>query len=94
MAAAAERAAYEVRCAERRYRAVDPDNRLVARGRECEWEQRLADLQAANEELARRSEQRRSVLLIDSYAEEIIEAHEFKRPKQPRCWMICAPGWR
>jgi DNA invertase Pin-like site-specific DNA recombinase len=59
---AAERAAYEAKRAERRYRAVDPDNRLVARGLEREWEQRLADLQAANEELARRSEQRPRVL--------------------------------
>jgi len=36
-----ERASYEASRAERRYRAVDPDNRLVARGLEREWEQRL-----------------------------------------------------
>jgi hypothetical protein len=59
---AVERAAYEAKRAERRYRAVDPDNRLVARGLEREWEQRLADLAAANEELARRLEQRPRVL--------------------------------
>jgi hypothetical protein len=59
---AAERAAYEAKRAERRYRAVDPDNRLVARGLEREWEQRLADMQAANEDLARRLEQRPRVL--------------------------------
>lgn len=59
---AVERAAYEAKRAERRYRAVDPDNRLVARGLEREWELRLADLEAANEELARRSEQRPRVL--------------------------------
>jgi hypothetical protein len=35
---AAERARYEAQRAERRYRAVDPDNRLVARGIEAEWE--------------------------------------------------------
>ncbi len=34
--------------------AVDPDNRLVARGLEREWEQRLTDLEAAKDELARR----------------------------------------
>ncbi len=34
-----ERARYEAQRAERRYRAVDPDNRLVARGLEAEWEQ-------------------------------------------------------
>jgi len=49
---AAERAAYEAKRAERRYRAVDPDNRLVARGLEREWEQRLADQKGANEDLA------------------------------------------
>jgi hypothetical protein len=35
---AVERASYEAQRAERRYRAVDPDNRLVARGLEREWE--------------------------------------------------------
>ena len=59
---AVERATYEAQRAERRYRAVDPDNRLVARGLEREWEQRLAALQTANEELARRVEQRPRVL--------------------------------
>jgi DNA invertase Pin-like site-specific DNA recombinase len=59
---AAERAAYEAKRAERRYRAVDPDNRLVAGGLEREWEQRLVDLEMANEDLARRLEQRPRVL--------------------------------
>jgi hypothetical protein len=36
---AVERASYEAQRAERRYRAVDPDNRLVARGLEREWEE-------------------------------------------------------
>jgi DNA invertase Pin-like site-specific DNA recombinase len=58
----AERAAYEAGRAERRYRAVDPDNRLVARGLEREWEQRLTDLETAQAELARRQEQRPCVL--------------------------------
>lgn len=62
---AAERAQYDTERAERRYRAVDPDNRLVARGLEAEWEQRLRDLQQANAELARR-EQRRPRELSDS----------------------------
>ena len=35
-----ERARYEATRAERRYRAVDPEHRLVARGLEREWEQR------------------------------------------------------
>ena len=37
-----EQARYHATRAERRYRAVDPDNRLVARGLEAEWETRAA----------------------------------------------------
>ena len=58
----AERAAYEASRAERRYLAVDPDNRLVARGLEREWEQCLVDLEKANDELARRLQQRPRIL--------------------------------
>lgn len=39
-----EQAEYEARRAERRYKAVDPDNRVVARTLESEWEARLQDL--------------------------------------------------
>jgi DNA invertase Pin-like site-specific DNA recombinase len=39
-----EQARYEARRAERRYKAVDPDNRVVARTLEREWEARLHDL--------------------------------------------------
>lgn len=39
-----EQASYEARRAERRYKAVDPDNRVVARTLEREWESRLQDL--------------------------------------------------
>ena len=53
-----ERASYEASRAERRYRAVDPDNRLVARGLEHEWEERLSALEAAKAELSRREEAR------------------------------------
>jgi hypothetical protein len=57
-----ERASYEASRAERRYRAVDPDNRLVARGLEREWEESLSALQAAKAELARREAERPRVL--------------------------------
>ena len=53
-----ERARYEAERAERRYRTVEPENRLVARGLETEWEQRLRDLAAAEAELERREQQR------------------------------------
>jgi DNA invertase Pin-like site-specific DNA recombinase len=53
-----ERTRYEAERAERRYRAVEPENRLVARGLETEWEKRLHDLAAAETELRRREQQR------------------------------------
>ena len=53
-----ERASYEAERAERRYRAVDPDNRLVARGLEREWEECLRALEAAKAELADRERER------------------------------------
>jgi len=55
---AVERARYEAERAERQYRAVEPENRLVARGLETEWEKRLRDLAAAEAELDRREKQR------------------------------------
>jgi DNA invertase Pin-like site-specific DNA recombinase len=55
---AVERARYEAERVERRYRSVEPENRLVARGLEDEWEKRLRDLSAAEMELRRREQQR------------------------------------
>jgi DNA invertase Pin-like site-specific DNA recombinase len=60
-----ERARYETQRAERRYRAVDPDNRLVARGLEAEWEKCLRAFEAAQTELARREQQRPRELSAD-----------------------------
>jgi DNA invertase Pin-like site-specific DNA recombinase len=53
-----ERARYEARLAERRYRAVDPDNRLVARGLEAEWDKCLRAVRDAEAELTRREQRR------------------------------------
>jgi DNA invertase Pin-like site-specific DNA recombinase len=50
----AEAARYAAAKAERRYLAVDPDNRLVARGLEAAWEKALAGQAQAEAELARR----------------------------------------
>jgi hypothetical protein len=50
--------------AERRYRAVDPDNRLVARGLEREWEERLRALVAAKADLERRERQQPRVISL------------------------------
>ncbi len=42
-----ERGRYEARLAERRYKAVDPDHRVVARNLEREWNDKLQELDAA-----------------------------------------------
>jgi len=52
-----ERAQYEVQRAERRYQAVEPENRLVARTLEADWERRLSELSAAQAELSRHQNQ-------------------------------------
>jgi len=64
---AVERAHYEAQRAERRYRAVDPENRLVARGLEAEWEQRLSDLERARTALERKSQLRPPPLSPEDY---------------------------
>jgi excisionase family DNA binding protein len=62
---AVERTSYQAQHAERRYRAVDPDNRLVARGLEAEWEKSLGELETAEAELARREQQGPRTLSAD-----------------------------
>jgi len=57
-----EQARYHAGKAERRYRAVDPDNRLVARGLETEWNTALQQLADAENELARRETARPTTL--------------------------------
>ena len=49
-----ERARYEADRAQVRYQAVEPENRLVARTLEADWERRLAELASAETELTRR----------------------------------------
>jgi len=64
---AVERTRYEAERAERRYRTVDPENRLVARGLEAAWEQRLRDLEQAQAELERKSQSRPRTLSPEDY---------------------------
>jgi Recombinase len=64
----AEAARYAAAKAERRYLAVDPDNRLVARGLETAWEKSLAQQAAAEAELARRQAARPAALTRDERA--------------------------
>jgi DNA invertase Pin-like site-specific DNA recombinase len=53
-----ERAKYQADRAERRYRQVEPEHRLVARGLERDWEHALGELAKAEAELALREQQR------------------------------------
>ena len=62
---AVERARYEAERAERRYRAVEPENRLVARGLETDWERCLSELEKAQSELERRERRRPRGLTTD-----------------------------
>jgi DNA invertase Pin-like site-specific DNA recombinase len=57
-----EQARYQADKAERRYQAVDPENRLVARGLENAWEKALTELAAAETELAQREQARPTAL--------------------------------
>ena len=76
---AVERARYEADKAERRYRAVEPENRLVARGLETEWEQRLRELEHAQAELARRQQQRPTTLTTTERDALLALGHDLKR---------------
>jgi DNA invertase Pin-like site-specific DNA recombinase len=57
-----ERAQYQAERAERRYRQVEPEHRLVARGLERDWEDALTALHAAQAELELREQQRPKAL--------------------------------
>lgn len=78
-----ERARYETQRAERRYRAVEPENRLVARGLEAEWENSLRALDAAEADLRRRqpeatrvvsAEERGLILALGTDVERVWDA--------------------
>jgi DNA invertase Pin-like site-specific DNA recombinase/transposase len=67
-----ERIRYEAERAERRYRAVEPENRLVARGLEAEWEKRLRELASAEAELEGR-EHRRPLSLVEKQRQALVD---------------------
>jgi DNA invertase Pin-like site-specific DNA recombinase len=70
-----EQARYTALKAERRYRAVDPENRLVARGLEADWNTALQHVADAEAELARRK-QRRPTPLTDAERATILALGE------------------
>jgi len=59
-----EHARYEAERAERRYREVEPENRLVARTLESEWEKRLHELKTAETELRHKENECRMELTL------------------------------
>jgi DNA invertase Pin-like site-specific DNA recombinase len=66
-----ERARYQADRAERRYRQVEPEHRLVARGLERDWENALGELATAEAELALR-EQQQPRTLTDEERERLL----------------------
>lgn len=60
-----ERARYQSRHAERRYNAVDPDNRVVARTLEARWEECLREVEQVEREYERARELRKVTLTED-----------------------------
>ena len=66
-----ERARYDAERAERRYRQVEPEHRLVARGLERDWEKALGALAEAEAELSLR-ERRRPRALTDTEREQLL----------------------
>jgi DNA invertase Pin-like site-specific DNA recombinase len=66
-----ERARYHAERAERRYRQVEPEHRLVARGLERDWEQALGALADAEAQLTLREHQRPRTL-TDTEREQLL----------------------
>jgi DNA invertase Pin-like site-specific DNA recombinase len=74
-----ERAHYEAQLTERRYKAVDPDNRVVARTLECDWEEKLRDLEALKEEYASVCRKEKVVLTESDRTKILSLAKDLKR---------------
>jgi hypothetical protein len=66
-----EQARYQAERAERRYRQVEPEHRLVARGLERDWEKALGMLAETEAELTLREHQRPQVL-TDTEREQLL----------------------
>ena len=74
-----ERARYNTQRAERRYHAVDPENRLVARGLEAEWENALQELKTAESELSDREHARPRSLTSEEHAKILALGKDLKQ---------------
>jgi DNA invertase Pin-like site-specific DNA recombinase len=71
-----EQARYEARRAERRYKAVDPDNRVVARTLESEWEEKLRQVEEIERDFAEARRARRIDLSAEDRASIRAIAHD------------------
>jgi DNA invertase Pin-like site-specific DNA recombinase len=67
-----ERANYEARNAERRYKAVDPENRVVARTLEGDWEEKLREVEHVEREYEQ-ARRRKKVVLNEEDQRRILE---------------------
>jgi hypothetical protein len=74
-----ERAQYEVRRAEKRYRAVDPEYRLVARTLEREWEEKLREVAEVEREYAEATRRARLTLSESDRATILALAKDLRR---------------
>ena len=70
-----ERAKYEVERAQRQYQLVEPENRLVARSLEQQWEEKLRALEAV-EDAAQRWQTQQQKIITNSDKEEILRLGE------------------
>ncbi|MGA2930286.1 MAG: hypothetical protein ABSG43_30720, partial [Solirubrobacteraceae bacterium] len=61
-----ERCQYEADRAQRQYQAVEPENRLVARELERQWEQSLQQVKALSEDYARFRQTHPATLVLSS----------------------------
>jgi DNA invertase Pin-like site-specific DNA recombinase len=84
-----EGARYAARLAQRRYEQVDPENRLVARHLEREWEARLRDTEQLDAEFAR--QQCEPVLKLDQAQHQRLHdlVHDL-----PQVWHATTTSWR
>jgi hypothetical protein len=83
-----EGAAYSARLAQRRYELVDPENRLVARHLEREWEARLAEIAPLKANFAR--QQNQSPLYLNSAQRQ--QLHNLVQDL-PRVWHAQTTSW-
>lgn len=76
-----ERNRYEAQLAERRYKAVDPDNRVVARTLEREWNEKLQELQELESEYQQRLRRQKLELTEEDRSHILALAKDL-----PRVW--------